>query len=104
LRTWKHGISLDSPGGFRYNKGILGVEVMLDPIDHNFIVARTLAASIPSAARPRLAGAVREPQVIPVDVRIRLVCDELLVPTKAVASSTPVSKPRPIGTLLDCYM
>ena len=77
---------------------------MLDPICYNFISARKLAACVSSAVRPRLAGAVREPEVIPVDVRIRFGCDGSLVPAKAIPSSKPARDPRPIGTLLDCCM
>ncbi len=77
---------------------------MLDLIGYNFIAARDLTAFFTSTARPMLAGAVRESQVIPVDVRVRLVCDEPLVLAKATSSSRPASGPRPIGTLLDCYM
>jgi hypothetical protein len=77
---------------------------MLDPIGYNFIRARELTAFVSSAARPMLAGAVHEQQVIPVDVRIRLVSDETLVPANATPSLRPAPGPLPIGTLLDCYM
>jgi hypothetical protein len=77
---------------------------MLGPIDYNFFATHNLAASVSSAARPMLTGAVREPQVIPVDVRIRLVCEDIVAPTKTIPTSTLSSGPRPIGTLLDCYM
>lgn len=78
--------------------------MVLDPICYNFIGARKLAACVSSAVRPRLAGVVREPEVIPVDVRIHAGFDGLLVPAKAIPSSRPTRDPRPIGTLLDCYM
>jgi len=104
LRTSQGGISLDWPGGLCYNRDVLGVEIMLDPMGYNFIRARELTAFVSSAARPMLAGAVHEPQVIPVDVRIRLVCDDTLVPAKPIPGPKPVPGPRPIGTLLDCYM
>jgi len=77
---------------------------MLDPIGYNFIAAHKLAAFVSSSARPMLAGAAREPQVIPVDVRVRLICDEPLVPAKAIRNSRPATGLRPIGTQLDCYM
>jgi len=77
---------------------------MLEPIGYNSVAAHKLAAFISSAARPMLAGAAREPQVIPVDVRVRLVCDEPPVLAKAIPNPKPTSGPRPIGTLLDCYM
>ena len=77
---------------------------MLDRIGYNLIAAHRLATFVSSAARPMLAGSAREPQVIPVDVRIRLVCDEPLIPAKAIPGSRPARAPRPIGTLLDCYV
>jgi len=75
-----------------------------EPIGHHLVAAHKSAAFISVDARPRLAGAVREPRVIPIDVRIRLVCGEAILPAKAIPSSTPASGPRPIGALLDCYM
>ncbi len=77
---------------------------MLDRIGHNRIATQKLATFVSSSARPMLTGSARPPQVIPVDVRVRLVGDEPLVPAKAVIGSNPASGPRPIGTLLDCYM
>jgi len=77
---------------------------MLDPIGYNFIATHKLAALVSSCGRPILPGSAREPQVIPVDVRVRLVCDESLVPAKAIPTSGLAAGLRPIGTLLDCYM
>ncbi len=77
---------------------------MLDPRGYNFVAAQKLATFVSSSARPMLAEAATEPQVIPVDVRVRLVCDEPLIPPKTIRSSKPAASLRPIGTLLDCYM
>ncbi len=77
---------------------------MLDRIGNNYIAAQKLATFVSSSARPMLAGAATEPQVIPVDVRVRLICDEPLIPPKATRSSKPAAGLRPIGTQLDCYM
>ena len=77
---------------------------MLDPIGYNFVAAQKLATFVSSCARPMLAGAATEPQVIPVDVRVRLVCDEPLILPKAIRSLKPAPGLRPIGTQLDCYM
>lgn len=77
---------------------------MPDRIDYNFIAAHKLAAFVPHAARPMLAGSAHEPQVIPVDVRVHLNCGEPLFPAKPIPSSKLAPQSRPVGTLLDCYV
>jgi hypothetical protein len=104
FRTVDGWIQLDLPRRFRYNGITLGVEVVLDPIGHNVIAARRLAVLDSVVARPRLAEVGWEPQAIPVDVRVRLVSDELPVLTAVGSTPAPASAPRPVGTLLDCHM
>jgi hypothetical protein len=81
-----------------------GIDVSTDPICYNLITVRKLAACVSSAVRPKLAGAVQESPVIPVDVRIRLACDDTFALAKPISGPKPARALRPIGSQLDCYM
>lgn len=103
MRIRSGRISLDLQSRFCYYEDVMGVDVMLDPIFRNSLDIRSLGACPPSV-RPRLGAAVRESEVVPVQVHVRLVRDEVLVPPEAVAHSRRPCDPLPIGTTLDCYV
>jgi len=81
----------------------MGVEVVFDAIRNSSVGVHRLVACA-SSVRPMLVAAAREPEVVPVDVRVRLVRDVVPVPAEAIRNSSRRCDPLPTGTLLDCYM
>jgi len=81
----------------------MGAEVMLDPVCRNSLSVRNLGACA-SSLRPRLGATALEPEVVPVQVRVRLTRDEVLVIPQAMPHSGRSHEPLPVGVTLDCYV